>query len=77
MALIKLNNQSLTAVSALPAGVGGKKIGRKKFVRASATAGAGGNPLMTLDFFEGSTVGASKGEESPHTRQLKEFVFIQ
>ena len=52
-------------------------MGRKKFVRAGAAAGAGGNPLMTLDFFEGSAVGASNGEESPHTCQLKEFVFIQ
>ena len=33
--------------------------------------------MMTLDFFEGSGVGPNLQQDSPHTRQLKEFVFIQ
>ena len=33
------------------------KTGMKKFMKASGQAG--GNSLMTLDFFEGSAVGAS------------------
>ena len=33
------------------------KSGRKKFAKASGASNA--NPLMTLDFFEGSGVGAS------------------
>ena len=51
------------------------KSSKKKFTKASGQSA--GNPLMTLDFFEGSAVGASQGQDSPHTRQLKEFVFIQ
>ena len=34
------------------------KCGRKKLAKASAQTGA--NPLMTLDFFEGSGVGSSQ-----------------
>jgi hypothetical protein len=52
------------------------KSGRKKIVKTRAQTGA--NPLMTLDFFEGSdSVGPQKNHDSLHTRQLKEFVFIQ
>ena len=49
-------------------------IATKKFSRAQAQQSA--NPVMTLDFFEGSGVGSNQQQDSPHTRQLKEFVFI-
>ena len=51
------------------------KGAKKKLLKASAQAGA--SNLMTLDFFEGSGVQAAQGEDSPHTSQLKNFVFIQ
>lgn len=40
MALIKLNNQSLTAVSALPAGVGGKVLQAVQAVKTDTFTGA-------------------------------------
>ena len=54
-----------------------KKSGGIKVGRASGAPQA--NPMMLLDIFEGTAVDTDphKGQESEHTRQLKEFVFIQ